>query len=77
MGNIDEQKLRAALSGLQNSSILTEALKKRNINGVLSALPQQDAEQLRKILSDKAAMERLLSSNEAQNIMKALNKDGK
>lgn len=76
MGNIDEQKLRAALSGLQNSGLLASALKQKDMNGVMSALPAADAEQLKKILSDKAAMEKLLSSREAQNLLKALKKDG-
>ena len=75
--NIDRQKLMDALAGLKLSGALGKAVESRNLESILGALDASQAAQLRKTVSDRAELERMLSSPEAQAIIKALQKDGK
>lgn len=75
--NIDRQKLMDALAGLKLGGALGKAVESRNLESILGALDASQAAQLRKTVSDRAELKKMLSSPEAQAIIKALQKDGK
>ena len=77
MGNIDENKLLGAINQLSGSGKLQEAVKKRDMGGIMSSLDKAQAAELKKLMADKAAMQKLLQSEQAQKILKALQNDGK
>ena len=49
---------------------LKEAAQKGNVNEVIKNLKPQDAEKIQKILSDKDATKKLLSTPKAQQLLK-------
>ena len=75
--NIDRQKLMDALAGRKLGGALGKAVESRNLESILGALDASQAAQLRKTVSDRAELKKMLSSPEAQAIIKALQKDGK
>ena len=75
--DFDKQKLLSAIKDLTGNKNLSDAMAKKDINGVMSALSPEQAKELKEVLSDKAKLEQIMSSPHAQQIMKALNKDGK
>ena len=75
--NIDRQKLMDAMAGLNLGGALGKAVESRNLESILGALDASQAAQLRKTVSDRAELKKMLSSPEAQAIIKALQKDGK
>ena len=46
--------------------------KKTNVNNILSKLPQNQADKVKEILSDKEATKKLLSTPKAQELLKKL-----
>lgn len=75
--NIDKKKLFEAINKVGKNSKLTEAVKRKDMEGILGALDPTQADELKKIMSDKAALSKLLSSEQAQAVMRSLGKDGK
>ncbi len=74
---INKQKLMSALMGSMaksgmNSANLNDALASGNLDKVLSSLGPQDAEQVKSILGNPAAINKILSSPEAAAILKKL-----
>lgn len=70
-GGIDKGKLMNMLSGSGNQK-LADALKTGNLDSVLAAMNPNDAEKVKKVLGNNAAMQKILSSPEAAEIMKKL-----
>lgn len=77
MENIDESKLLGAINQLKGSKMLGEAVKRRDMSGIMKSLPKFEADELKKVMSDKAAIEKLLKSPQVQNILRTLQNDGK
>ena len=75
--DFDKQKLLSAIKDLMGNKNLSDAMAKKDMNGVMSALSPEQAKELKEVLSDKAKLQQIMSSPHAQQIMKALNKDGK
>ncbi len=75
--DFDKQKLLSAINQLTGNKNLSDAVAKKDMNGVFESLSANQAKELKEVLSDKAKLEQILSSPQAQQIMKALNKDGK
>ena len=75
--DFDKQKLLSAIKDLMENKNLSDAMAKKDMNGVMSALSPEQAKELKEVLSDKAKLQQIMSSPHAQQIMKALNKDGK
>ena len=75
--DFDKQKLLSAIKDLMGNKNLSDAMAKKDMNGVMSALSPEQAKELKEVLSDKAKLQQIMSSPYAQQIMKALNKDGK
>ncbi len=75
--NIDKKKLFEVINKVGKNKKLTEAVERKDIDGILGALDPAQAGELKKIMSDKAALSKLLSSEQAQSIMRSLGKDGK
>ncbi len=74
---INKQKLMSALMGSMrsngmNSANITEALNSGNLDKVLGSLNQQDAQRVKNLLNDPAAMNKILSSPEAAALLKKL-----
>ena len=75
--DFDKQKLLSAIKDLMENKNLSDAMAKKDMNGVMSALSPEQAKELKEVLSDKVKLQQIMSSTHAQQIMKALNKDGK
>lgn len=75
--DFDKQKLLSAIKDLMGNKNLSDAMAKKDMNGVMSALSPEQAKELKEVLSDKVKLQQIMSSPQAQQIMKALNKDGK
>ena len=75
--DFDKQKLLSAIKDLMWNKNLSDAMAKKDMNGVMSALSPEQAKELKEVLSDKVKLQQIMSSPQAQQIMKALNKDGK
>jgi len=70
-GSIDKNRLLGMLNGGDNQK-LKQALSSGNLQNVLSSLNPQDAEKVRNILNNPAAMNKILSSPEAAALLKKL-----
>ncbi len=70
-GGIDKNRLLGMLNGGDNQK-LKQALSSGNLQNVLSSLNPQDAEKVRNILNNPAAMNKILSSPEAAALLKKL-----
>jgi hypothetical protein len=57
---------------------LKSAISSGSVDNVLAGLKPEDAQQIRRVLSDKAATERIMKSPKVQELMKKLmgNKNG-
>ena len=55
-----------------DASRLNRAVESGNVDEIASSLKHEDAEKLRSLLSDSAAVKKMLSSPEAQELMKKL-----
>lgn len=57
---------------------LKSAISSGSVDNVLAGLKPEDAQQIRRVLSDKAATERIMKSPQVQELMKKLmgNKNG-
>ena len=75
--DFDKQKLLSAIKDLMGNKNLSDAMAKKDMNGVMSALSPEQAKEHKEVLSDKVKLQQIMSSPHAQQIMKALNKDGK
>ena len=75
--DFDKQKLLSAIKDLMGNKNLSDAMAKKDMNWVMSALSPEQAKELKEVLSDKVKLQQIMSSPHAQQIMKALNKDGK
>ena len=75
--DFDNQKLLSAIKDFMGNKNLSDAMAKKDMNGVMSALSPEQAKELKEVLSDKVKLQQIMSSPHAQQIMKALNKDGK
>lgn len=75
--DFDKQKLLSAINELMGNKKITDAMAKKDMNGVLSNLSAEQAKELKSVLSDKARLQQIMSSPQAQQVMKALKKDGK
>lgn len=75
--NIDRKKLMDTLSSLKLGGTLGRAIESGNLENVLGALDASQAAQLKRTVSDRNELQKLLSSPQAQSIIKALQKDGK
>ena len=71
-GGIDKQKLLNMLNSNGADANLHRALASGNLQNVLSSLNPQDAEQVKNILGNKEAMNKILSSPEAAALLKKL-----
>ncbi len=70
--NIDKEKIMAAISALGKGGALKRAVDKKDFNSILASLPQNEAAELKALMNDKAARDKLLSSPAAQEIMRML-----
>lgn len=55
-----------------DESTITDAMNSGSTEKLLSALSPQDAEKLKSVLSDKAATQKLLQSEQVQRLIKKL-----
>lgn len=62
----------AAKSAGADADVMKSAVESGDLNGLLGAIRPEDSEKVQKILSDKGAVKNLLSTPEAQEIMKKL-----
>lgn len=68
---IDKEKLLSYIkSSFNNSDDIKDAVKKNNVDSIISKLDKNDAEKVNSILKDKAKLQELLSSNEAKAFIK-------
>ena len=68
---IDKGKLLSYIkSSFNNSDDIKDAVKKNNVDSIISKLDKNDAEKVNSILKDKAKLQELLSSNEAKAFIK-------
>ncbi len=56
-----------------NPQKLKSDIEKGNLNGILNNLPQNEAQKINNILSSPQAINELLNSKEAKNLMEKLN----
>ncbi len=75
--NIDRKKLLEAIGAISKNGNLRQAVAKGDYGSVLSALPPEQAAELSAIMSDKAARDKLLSSPQAQELLRKLGNNGK
>lgn len=77
-GNFDQNKLFNEIvkktGGKINESSINKA-KKGDMSDILSALPKEERETLKKALSDKEAAKKILSSKKAQDILNSFLRD--
>lgn len=79
MENFDENKLFNAVDSTAKThgidpSVLKNAIKSKDVNGILNSLNENQAKMLNDTLRDKTALDKLLKSPEAQKLMKKLMK---
>ena len=75
--NNNMKNMMGALSnklGVDQSTI-TEAMNSGSTEKLMAALSPQDAAKLKGILSDKAATQKLLQSEQVQNLIKKLSEE--
>ena len=70
-GGIDKGKLLDMLNSGGNKN-LNRALASGDLQKVLASLDPQDAEKVKNVLNDKAALNKILSSPEALALLKKL-----
>lgn len=70
-GGIDKGKLLDMLNSGGNKN-LNQALASGDLQKVLASLDSQDAEKVKNVLNDKAALNKILSSPEALALLKKL-----
>ena len=70
-GGIDKNKLLDMLNSGGNQN-LNRALASGDLQKVLASLDPQDAEKVKNVLNDKAALNKILSSPEALALLKKL-----
>lgn len=75
--NIDRKKLLDAVAQIGKNQKLSNAVAKKDMQGILNELDPAQSAELKKLMSDKASLEKLLNSPQAQMIMRSLSKDGK
>ncbi len=75
--NIDRKKLLDAVAQIGKNQKLSNAVAQRDMQGILNELDPAQSAELKKLMSDKASLEKLLNSPQAQMIMRSLSKDGK
>lgn len=75
--NIDRKKLMDAVSMLSKNGALSRAIENKDFSSILSALPKNQADELSALMADKASRDKLLSSPQAQEIMRKLGQNGK
>lgn len=75
--NIDRKKILEALAGINKNAALSKAVENKDVGAIMSALPKEKADELRAIMENKAAMDNLLSSPMAQEILRKFGKNGK
>ena len=75
--NLDRKKLFAAIGELSKNKELRNAVEGKDYSKILAALPKEQADELSALMNDSAARDKLLSSPQAQELLKRLNKDGK
>ena len=75
--NLDRKKLFAAIGELSKNKGLREAVEGKDYSKILAALPKEQADELSALMNDSVARDKLLSSPQAQELLKRLNKDGK
>ena len=75
--NLDRKKLFAAIGELSKNKELREAVEGKDYSKILAALPKEQADELSALMNDSVARDKLLSSPQAQELLKRLNKDGK
>lgn len=75
--NIDTKMLMQAIAALGKGSGLKDAVKNKDFGAILSSLPKNQADELQTLMNDKAARDKLLSSPQAQEILRKLGADGK
>ncbi len=72
--NINKQKLMEALGGAMgngvNAANLSDAINSGNLNNVLKNLNPTQAAELKSVLSNEAAMNKILNSPEAVALLK-------
>lgn len=70
--NFDKSKLMAAISQLGKGDALKKAVENKDFNSILASLPHSEAEELKTLMANKAARDKLLSSPQAQEIIRML-----
>ncbi len=73
MNNFDKNDIR---SFLNRNGFSTDNIKnpqdRKNIEQMINGVSREDMQKINNVLSDKAAAEKLLNSNEAKELMKRL-----
>lgn len=78
-GNFDIDKLASGIMRSSGGKITgrdIDRLKKGDLSAVLSALSEEDRAKLRNALGNKSVSDKVLSSKEAENIMKNIKGNG-
>lgn len=70
--DIPPDKVSELLKMAGSDPKIQNSLKRGNLNEVLNSLPAQDAQMVRGILNDPIRLQRILSTPEAQQLMKQL-----
>lgn len=70
--NLDRKKLLKAISALGKRDALKKAMEKNDYNAILSSLPENEAQELQALMSDKEARDKLLSSPQARELLRKL-----
>ena len=68
--NLDRKKLFAAIRELSKNKGLREAVEDKDYSKILAALPKEQADELSALMNDSAARDKLLSSPQAQELLK-------
>ena len=71
-GEIPPEKVNELLKMAGSDPKIQQSLKRGNLNEVLSNLPAQDAQMVRSVLNNPIQLQRILSTPEAQQLMKQL-----
>lgn len=78
--NIDKEKIMGMIDKMSDklgadANQLKDAVNRGKIDNILNSLNPKDSQKLKEVLSDKAAANRLLSTPQAQMLLKKLLKD--
>ena len=65
-------KSEDAKKHLKNQGINPDNIKKEDAQKLLNSLSKEDAQKINALLNDKAAIEKILNSDKAKNIMQQL-----